>query len=100
MTLLGRGYQEVDLAGATLVPGFVDAHCHPLMLGQTATWVDVSPARAPDIPALVKLLRQQAALLPPGEPLRAYGYNHRASPNGVIPPPWIWTGPPPTARST
>ena len=77
---LGRGYQEVDLAGATLVPGFVDAHCHPLMLGQTATWVDVSPARAPDIPALVKLLRQQAALLRPGEPLRAYGYNHRALP--------------------
>jgi predicted amidohydrolase YtcJ len=77
---LGRGYQEVDLAGATLVPGFVDAHCHPLMLGQTGTWVDVSPARAPDIPALVKLLRQQAAVLPPGEPLRAYGYNHRALP--------------------
>jgi predicted amidohydrolase YtcJ len=77
---LGRGRQEVDLAGATLVPGFVDAHCHPLMLGQTATWVDVSPARAPDIPALVKLLAQQAALLPPGEPLRAYGYNHRALP--------------------
>ncbi len=77
---LGRGYQEVDLAGATLVPGFVDAHCHPLMLGQTATWVDVSPTRAPDIPALVKLLGQQAALLSPGEPLRAYGYNHRALP--------------------
>ena len=77
---LGRGHQEVDLAGATLVPGFVDAHCHPLMLGQTSTWVDVSPAHAPDIPALVKLLAQQAAVLPPGEPLRAYGYNHRALP--------------------
>ena len=77
---LGRGHQEVDLAGATLVPGFVDAHCHPLMLGQTSSWVDVSPARAPDIPALVKLLRQQAAVLSPGEPLRAYGYNHRALP--------------------
>mgnify|MGYP001166140278 CR=1 FL=1 len=50
------------------------------MLGQTATWVDVSPARAPDIPALVKLLRQQAAVLPAGEPLRGYGYNHRALP--------------------
>ena len=77
---LGQGHQEVDLAGSTLVPGFVDAHCHPLMLGQTGTWVDVSPARAPDIPALVKLLGQHAALLPPGAPLRAYGYNHRALP--------------------
>ena len=77
---LGRGHQEVDLASATLVPGFIDAHCHPLMLGQTDSWVDVSPARAPDIPALVKLLRQQAAVLPSGEPLRAYGYNHRALP--------------------
>jgi len=43
------------------------------MLGQTGTWVDVSPARDLDIPALVKLLAQQAAMLPPGEPLRAYG---------------------------
>ena len=77
---LGQGHQEVDLAGSTLVPGFVDAHCHPLMLGQTGTWVDVSPARAPDIPALVKVLGQHAALLPPGAPLRAYGYNHRALP--------------------
>jgi predicted amidohydrolase YtcJ len=77
---LGQGHQEVDLAGATLVPGFVDAHCHPLMLGQTSTWVDVSPARAPDLPALVKLLGQHAAQLPPGAPLRAYGYNHRALP--------------------
>jgi predicted amidohydrolase YtcJ len=77
---LGRGYQEIDLAGSTAVPGFVDAHCHPLMLGQTASWADVSPERAPDIAAMVKLLREQAAHLAPGVPLRAYGYNHRAFP--------------------
>jgi predicted amidohydrolase YtcJ len=82
---LGREHREVDLAGATLVPGFVDPHCHPLMLGQTATWVDVSPDRAPDIRALIKVLREQAAHLPPAVPLRAYGYNHRALAEGRHP---------------
>jgi predicted amidohydrolase YtcJ len=82
---LGREHEEVDLGGAILIPGFVDPHCHPLMLGQTATWADVSPDRAPDIEALVKLLREQAAGLPSGVPLRAYGYNHRALAEGRHP---------------
>src|SRR5438105_3741123 len=70
----GSDRQEHDLAGRTLMPGFVDAHCHPLMLGQTQSWVDVRPAVAPSIPALLARLKDQARRLPPGVPLRAFGY--------------------------
>ena len=42
-TAAGHDREERDLSGRTLMPGFVDAHTHPLMLGQTQTWLDVSP---------------------------------------------------------
>ncbi|MFN8622470.1 MAG: amidohydrolase [Chloroflexota bacterium] len=77
---LGPDHRQVDLAGRALVPGFVDAHCHPLMLSQTDSWLDVSPTVARSIPELVAVLRARAATLPPGEPLRAYGYAQRAWP--------------------
>ena len=79
-TVLGPDHAQLDLAGRTLLPGFVDAHCHPLMLSQTASWLDVSPTVARSIPELVAVLRAHAATLPPGEPLRAYGYAQRAWP--------------------
>src|SRR5438552_857367 len=76
-TVAGADRVEHDHAGRTLIPGFVDAHCHPLMLGQTQSWLDVSPAVAPSIPALIARLKDQARRLPPGVPLRAFGYDYR-----------------------
>ena len=77
---LGRDHRELDLGGRCLLPGFVDAHCHPLMLAQPSSWVDASVEAAPSIAALVALLRRHAATLPPGLPLRAYGHDYRAIP--------------------
>lgn len=74
---LGAAPRRIDLGDATVVPGFVDAHAHPLMLGQLQTWVDCSPARAADIPAIVALLREAAERLPTGAPVRGYGYEQR-----------------------
>jgi predicted amidohydrolase YtcJ len=74
---LGAEPEVVDLAGATLVPGFIDAHAHPLMLGQMMTWVDCGPARAGSIPEIVALLREAAAGTPQGRPVRGFGYEHR-----------------------
>ncbi len=79
-SVLGADRVEIDLGGRTLLPGFVDAHCHPLMLAQTATWLDVGPSVARSIPELVRVLRAHATTLPPGEPLRAYGYHYRVYP--------------------
>ena len=74
---LPPGADELDLHGRAVVPGFVDSHCHPVMLGETWSWVDVSERRAPTIAALQARLRERLADLPPGAPLFAYGYNHR-----------------------
>lgn len=69
--------ERIDLGDATVVPGFVDAHAHPLMLGQLSTWVDCGPAAASDIPGIVALLRAAADRLPAGAPVRGYGYEQR-----------------------
>ena len=73
----GERRQERDLGGRVLVPGFVDAHIHPLMLGQTTSWTDVGPERAPSIATLVAVLAESAARLAPDAPLWAYGYDQR-----------------------
>ncbi|GAA5097021.1 amidohydrolase [Microbacterium yannicii] len=67
----------VDLGDAVVVPGFVDAHAHPLMYGQLMTWVDCGPEKAAGIPEIVALLQAAAADLPEGRPVRGYGYEHR-----------------------
>jgi len=69
--------EEVDLAGQTVVPGFVDPHAHPLMFGQLLSWVDCSPAVAPDIPTIVRLLKEAADAAPGTTAIRGYGYEHR-----------------------
>ena len=50
------GAEVVDLDGRCLMPGFVDAHTHPLMHGQCTSWADLSGATSVD--EVVKLLRE------------------------------------------
>lgn len=67
----------VDLGDTTVVPGFIDAHAHPLMLGQMMSWVDCGPEKARNIPEIVELLRAAAETIPAGRPIRGYGYEQR-----------------------
>lgn len=60
-----------------VLPGFIDAHAHPLMYGQLMTWVDCGPDRARTIPEIVALLADAARDLPDGLPVRGFGYEHR-----------------------
>lgn len=73
----GLTAERVDLGEQVVVPGFVDAHAHPLMFGQMMSWVDCGPERAGSIPEIVALLRAAADALPEGRPVRGYGYEHR-----------------------
>lgn len=73
----GLAPERIDRPDATIVPGFVDPHAHPLMYGQLLTWVDVTPARAGSIPEIVELMRERVPHLPPGAPVRGFGYEQR-----------------------
>lgn len=55
----GRGTEVLDLAGRSLVPGFVDPHMHTNMV-QFADWVDVSPMTTPTADAVYEALRHAA----------------------------------------
>ncbi|MQA04222.1 MAG: amidohydrolase family protein [Streptosporangiales bacterium] len=65
--------RSYDLAGRTVLPGFVDAHVHPLLLGDALGSVDLSPARS--IAELVQLLRRHAATVPEPAAVTGYGYD-------------------------
>lgn len=74
---LGVEPDLVDLGKATIVPGFIDPHAHPLMFGQLLSWVDISPTKVKNIPDIIELMRQGAERLPKGVALRGYGYEQR-----------------------
>ncbi|MBP1325873.1 putative amidohydrolase YtcJ [Leucobacter exalbidus] len=69
--------QVIDFGDTAVVPGFIDAHAHPLMLGQMMSWVDCGPEQASSIPEIVALLSNAAKSLPAGRPIRGYGYEQR-----------------------
>lgn len=67
--------QTVDLAGATMVPGFIEAHNHMLAYGLGFTAIDARPAALPSLARLVDAIRQRAASVPFGQWIIARGYD-------------------------
>ncbi len=74
---------EVDLVGRCVLPGFVDAHTHPLMYGQCASWADLTGASTID--EVVKLLGEHARSVPSTDPIRGFGYDHHRLDGGRHP---------------
>jgi predicted amidohydrolase YtcJ len=67
LKLQGASTTVVDLAGKTLIPGFVDAHSHFSVIGLQAIAANLLPAPdgpVNDIPALQKTLREFIATSP------------------------------------
>jgi len=56
----------VRLAGAAVIPGLIDAHCHLFDVGYLASGADCSQPAAPDIPAILARMRAAAARTPAG----------------------------------
>jgi hypothetical protein len=72
-TVTGPGTRTLDLDGATVVPGFNDAHCHLLGLVQALLSLDVSGAGS--IPEVQQLLRRRAEEVASGDWIVATGYD-------------------------
>jgi len=73
--LAGPGTRVVELGGRSLLPGFVDAHCHLVGLGASHTAIDCKAPGMDSIRALVEAVRARAATQPPGTWIRGRGYD-------------------------
>ena len=87
-TYKGPRTTVVDLAGKTLLPGFIDPHSHYINSLTVAKQVNVyAPPAGPgkDIPSIVAELKKfrDANNIPKGVLIEAYGYDENAMPNGV-----------------
>ena len=74
LSLRRPGTRVVDLAGRTLIPGFIDAHAHIWKIGHLLTGM-VDLRRTVDIPGITSLLHQAAAAARPGTWIQGRGFN-------------------------
>ena len=74
-TAAGAQAIEVNLAGRTLLPGFIDAHSHILWAGKTrgSPVVDVRAVTVPTYQALLAKVHRRVAAAEPGEHLLFFG---------------------------
>ncbi|MCB9384599.1 MAG: amidohydrolase [Bryobacterales bacterium] len=73
LALATSATRKMDLAGATVVPGFIDAHTHPVYSGiRHLRWVDCDLR---SIDAIQKAIRAKAAQTPPGEWVVGFKYD-------------------------
>ena len=63
----------LDLAGATVIPGIIDAHTHLLSLGESLIKINLKDL--PDEGAIVARVREEAATLPPGQWILGWGWD-------------------------
>jgi predicted amidohydrolase YtcJ len=67
------GAEVVDLAGRTLLPGFIDAHNHLSLAALQPRWADLSQAK--DAPAVRTALVGQARREPEADWVRGFGWS-------------------------
>jgi predicted amidohydrolase YtcJ len=69
---IGRATRVLDLDGKTVVPGFNDAHMHPLALPMDSIYL--GPSAVGSIDELVATLRERSRETPPEEWIFGWGY--------------------------
>lgn len=69
--------EVIDLAGQVLMPGFVEAHGHVLLMAQLLAppAIDVRPMVVPDWEGVVAAIHADAASKPAGTPLVVFGFD-------------------------
>jgi len=83
--LKGPSTKTLDLGGATLIPGFIEAHAHLLYMGRALQELDL--ARAATWSAVVAMVARAAQDKPPGEWIIGSGWHQekwRAAPEPAV----------------
>jgi len=71
----GPGTRLIDCTGKTMVPGFIDAHCHLFALIRRLLTLDIGPEKARSVSDIQNIIREKAANTPPGQWIQATGYH-------------------------
>ena len=71
----GPKAEVIDCQGKTVVPGFNDAHCHPIALAASLLAVDCGPAAVRSIADIQEAIHRRAGQTPKDCWVRATGYN-------------------------
>lgn len=69
------GTKRIDCEGAAVIPGFNDAHCHPLPFAVSLLSVDCSPESAKDIAGIQACIRRRTEQTEEGKWIRAANYD-------------------------
>ena len=67
--------EMIDCGGKTVVPGFIDAHCHLVSYGDSFMTLDFGPRNVSSISDMQNMIREAARGLPPGTWIKGRGYN-------------------------
>lgn len=67
--------EVVDLHGKTVIPGFVDAHMHPLMLADYSKQIACLPPKINSIKDLISTISEAAEKIEQGEWILGWGYD-------------------------
>ena len=83
LVVAGQDAQQRDLAGATMLPGFIDAHSHfglAVQMGGGIDFGDPAAAKVSDIPGLLERLKSEVASrkIPGGEWVIVWRYDENA----------------------
>ena len=73
--LIGPGTEVVDLRGATVLPGFIETHMHPIGAGVQMSAPNIGYPECRNVDDVVGALAERAAITPVGEPIQAWGYD-------------------------
>lgn len=77
---IGPDTRVIDLAGRSLIPGFIDTHYHPILKGffgddEDAAIINTNLANCPSIEDILELIRKAAAKRGPGAWISMMGYD-------------------------
>lgn len=81
-------YETVDLQGKRVIPGFVDAHMHPVMLADFSKKISSLPPKVHSIQELKAEIRRVREEQGPGKWIEGWGYDEGKLAEGRSPTRW------------
>ena len=73
--LASQDCQRVDLQGHRVIPGFIDAHMHPMMLADYSRQISALPPKIHSIEELIQAIREKREEQGPGKWCLGWGYD-------------------------